>query len=970
MGSDLPERNPFPFQATTAVEEGPFVASYRPWVQTTPTLTVEPVRRLYALVRRYRESFDGWDHPEYLVGQAAFVYGPHGTGKTHAIRAAVGEAATEVEQPALLPLYVKLSSPNIASAYRRLMSQLSLGDLTDLALRFLASLAPAAGPSLTGSVEELLRDDPSALLTMFSDHVLERGLLLQAQADRLRSVVTGELDFQRALTYLLEPDLKDAAYAWLSGRTLSEQQLRQLGLSGQLDTPDQCQYGLQLLALICARAERPLVLILDQAEKFLAQPDGTAVAESIGFLHSLVEKVPEHGGLLIAAANDETWSMLPLDLRQRFGVNDIACVPLQPGQAFELLGLYILAAYGDSPPAGYRAPTPFTEPAVRKLLRNSGGNLRSLLQLAWRSFDELPPERREIDVFQVPDEVVPYDLRTAEAAVGRALWRLGPPSDDIPPGFHHAVALGNAGNLLIRVSEALFYLDEANRAADDIRAVLDAAGETGGPRRDLLVLVVIGYASPEVLHLLRPIYDDVVVYRDEESLAERLGRLVGPLDARPAGATAADYGEAYQRLAEVGWSRSVVQNNFYGEAAAVAASHDDELAAARYEELTRRWPTERERLTRRIEAVRLAREDADLDELHRVATAYYRRRWLAVTVLISAAVLTFVVLALVLPQLLLTGTAAPRLDLVSGGVVLLATIGAVAGSALARLQPSRPSSINEAHRIARQQFSRPRRALIRIALWAQRRKPRFGPDDLYSPDPYHRVGWLLIGLGRDSPSQLGEALRTERVRMIRRMLAGRLGAVLSARDLGLPADLLRDTDPTDLPYLLERYPSPYWSEVVGLPAPVRLLVSLMNGYGEGVRAGDRPVVLRRRSTDQESDPVLTAVQQLTRTMSVAVEPDPAVRQVIAAAAGTGALGAAYRKGLSLDRLLDALDSIDDHELRRARKLLSPFDGLGAGDQLTKIDEVEQLYLFVEQLLFFREGGLVVPSGRSRAISAS
>ncbi|MFF0177326.1 myosin/kinesin family protein [Micromonospora profundi] len=959
--TDLPPLNPFPVQATTSIEEGSFVRSYLSWADTTPTLTVESVRRLTVLAQRFRNSTDDQGR---ATGQAVFVYGPHGAGKTHAIRAAIGLATTEVDQPTLLPLYVKLSSPNVVNAYRRLMSQLSIADLTRLALRFLGSLTAAAGPSLSGPLEERLREDPAALLTMFNDHVVERGLLLQAQADRLRAVVTGELDFQRALTYLLEPDLKDAAYGWLQGRTISDQALRQLGLSGHLDTPDQCRYGLQLLTLICARAGQPLVLILDQAEKFLAKPDGQMITDSIGFLHSLVEAVPDLGGMLVVAANDVTWATLPTDLRQRFGTNDIFCAPAQPGQAFELLGLYILAAFPAGPPQGYRAPRPFTEPAVHKLLRNSGGNLRSLLQLAWQSFDGLTSGEQQIDVAHVPDEEIRYDRSAVDASVRRALWHLGQPGRDPREGFQYAVSVGGNSRLLIRIREAMFYLDETDRAEEDIRVRAEVIDDGGAPVLDRHVLIVIGYASSEVLHLLGQVYDDVLVYRDDASLGRQLAILAGQVGLSRTVSTPDDYLRAQDRLAQMGWSRNQAAGELGGNVADVAQRDAAERAVRRYEDLRERWSDERERLTAAISAARRERLEADLDEWYRVTTAYRRRRLLRTSVFVAVLPLLFV-LGVVGVGLGGYAVAISLLEVASIGaaavvITLVASIGAL------RLESPRPASLSEVDRIVRDRFrqrSQPVGVLRAAVLGSASPQYLAGtPADLRSPDPYRRYACLLLGLRRETSLQLSQALRTERVNIIRRALAGRLGAFMSEQHSDSLSGTLADTDPADLPYLMERFRSPQWSEVVALPASMRVLAAIGARYGGRGQQAGRSAGLRRAEQEALRERDTATLTSRPRPSRGAPEDDfdPAVRLVLATALGGGALSDAYTNGLTLDRLLRALDATNDHDLHRAASLLSPFHGLGANDHLALVDEVERLYVFVAQLLFFVEGGIIPP----------
>src|SRR5262249_25154087 len=137
-GRKFPALNPFPAQATTAIEEGSFLDSYRQWAKRTPTLQLNAVLRTTAFVARFEGS------PKVAgrrQGKAVFVHGEHGSGKTHAIRAAVGQVATENAASTLLPLYVKLSSPDFVHAYRLLMGQMSLSEMTDIALKFLGSLS-------------------------------------------------------------------------------------------------------------------------------------------------------------------------------------------------------------------------------------------------------------------------------------------------------------------------------------------------------------------------------------------------------------------------------------------------------------------------------------------------------------------------------------------------------------------------------------------------------------------------------------------------------------------------------------------------------------------------------------------------------------------------------------------------------------------------------------------------------------
>ncbi|MER5705168.1 hypothetical protein ABT023_24940 [Micromonospora sp. NPDC002296] len=980
MSAELPRLNPFPAQATTAIEEGPFAESYQRWAGATPTVALQQVRRLSLLVSRFRRSHELGG---VSSGQVAYVHGAHGAGKTHAIRAAVGQIATHPGNAQVLPLYVKLDGSDFVQAYRRLMAQLSLSDLTGLALRFLGSLSAVADPSpATADIQDDLRRDPAALLQMFDDHLLERGLLLEAQADRMRDAVRDERNFQRALTYLLEPALKEVAYDWLLGRQVSEPELRRVGISRQLDTPDQCRYGLQLLTLICERAGRPLVLILDQAEKLLLDAQERVVPEGAGLLHSLVEAIPDLKGMLIVASNDRAWNALPQDLRQRFGANDIVCSTLQPDEARDLVGRYVVASFGTQTPPGYRAPWPFSDAAMRKLLRNSGGNPRALLQLAFQSFDALDTDAKEIDESGVPDDLAVLDREGVDRAVRRVLRRLGPVTREPELGFHYAVDTPHDGRLLIRLSEAMFYTDETERAEEDVAVRLtmprSAADRMGGPATPVgiqprHVLIVIGYASTEVLHLLRDVYDEVLVYRDGESIARALAALIEGAERHGTGRyEQVDFPRLYGELADLGLDRSRNAGELRRAMLGANRRQVDSQIERRFDELAIRWPDERRRLVDRIEAVRVRREREELAEIHEVYLTYRQRTWFigSLILLVTTGV---AVIALAVGETLPTNL----LYLVAMFALALAFLVLVHGSRTRVIRAGEPASRAELDRIAADQIRHRGPALWRAPLQpflALLQQPPW--TDLRSGDPYRRYGFVLTRSRADHRRRLRAALAVERVAVIRRAVMNALGQLTEqsqhAPDL-VDVELLPRSvvphDPTaaepadvELPYRIQHQRIDAWSKIARRPPAERLLIALANL--------DRPWVGRPENRTNENTTTSAdggrgrlahpgVVGQVDR--NVRGETDPAILFVLDVARGRGAAGELYDTGLTRhpDLLLDALAEVSEGGIRRAAHLLSPFtpQGLGWHDQLHLATEIERLYLFVEQLLFFRDGGV-------------
>ncbi|MFI6628530.1 AAA family ATPase [Nonomuraea fuscirosea] len=516
--------NPFPARGTMSMEEQVRDADILDARITGPTVELPAVAGLTALVRQYLE--------QPSCGQVAFLHGEHGTGKTHTIRYALGG------ETGALRLYAKAQDGDFRALYQRLMSQMGRDRLRELSRGFQAVLA--------GEEAGLRRPpDPGRAELLFTELLVEPGAVLEAQADELGRVTDDGQEFQRALTSLLEPAMEEAAFAWLAGREITPTDAARLGVSGPMTDPNQCRHGLQLLTALCARVGRPVIIVVDQCERLvLGRPS------NLGVLHSLVERVPQEGGMLLLSGSGSVWAALPDDLRQRFGANHLETGVLSPGQALALLRAYLERAHvpGGSRSGGASGPSgrpggpgvglggpgggvgPFTEEGLRALLRLSGGNVRAFLQLAWRAFRLATAggERGTIDrrfadrvlgtgaaMRQAADRAVEGWLLDERAGYRRD-WRDGDVTAD------YAVLSASGPRLLVRIVDAVF----TAREAADLAGLMERVRARGWPAR--IVLVVAGYAAPEALPLLERAAHEVVVVRGERDL-HRLRGSVRPL---------------------------------------------------------------------------------------------------------------------------------------------------------------------------------------------------------------------------------------------------------------------------------------------------------------------------------------------------------------------------------------------------------------------------------------------------------
>ncbi|WP_157248269.1 AAA family ATPase [Nonomuraea typhae] len=514
-------RNPFPARGTMSMEEHVRDADILDTEITGPTVRLRAVARLTGLVERYLDEAAARARNS---GQAVFLHGEHGSGKTHAIRYALGQTAGRARETGALRLYVKAQDDDFVAVYRRLMSQVGRDRLRELSQRFRGVLAveQLGARSGTGTEPGLLAavlDDPDRLSLLYDELLVEPGSVLEAEAGELERVSGNGEEFQRALAALLEPANEEAAYAWFTGRELDPADEERLGVAGPLDDPDRCRYGLQLLTALCTRVGWPIIIIIDQCERpVLGRP------ANLGLLHSLVERIPQEAGMLVLAGSTAAWQALPDDLRQRFGGSHVDTSVITPGEAGKVLAAYVGNASGV---AGFQVA------AVNDLLRVSGGNIRILLQLAYRVVEAARAEgglRLMVGTDLVREVVGAAFITLADVELAVEAWLLDERAayvrdwrgDGVVADF--AVLSDVGPQLLIEVKGPVYTIAQAARLSERFK-LLEQARERGWPAR--VLLIVAGYASPAALSALRRVAHEVVVFAGVHSLDRLRGQARG-----------------------------------------------------------------------------------------------------------------------------------------------------------------------------------------------------------------------------------------------------------------------------------------------------------------------------------------------------------------------------------------------------------------------------------------------------------
>jgi hypothetical protein len=876
--ADYPVHNPFPARGTSSAEETSLPDFLRDWARHTPTAPLSSVRETERLAKDY---IRGFAHD----GGLACLYGAHGVGKTHAARHAM--AFLHSENPQTVQLYLRFQEDDFVAAYRRLVSQLPQHLLEELSQRYRDTLthdlAARAGSDQSGSGAI---DDVSA--RMIESVRVESGEMLEEQAKEIAAVTGNGPAFQRALSFLLRPEFSDAAYDWLCGRPIRADASRALGVSDQINDPLTCRYGLQLLTTLVTRAGRPFVLVLDQCEKFLLA-DGHPVRANLGILQGLVEQIPKASGMLLLLSSEAAWNHMPPDLHQRIGTGAVLMPPLAPDEARLVLSTYINASR-PGPDAGI---WPFTGAGLLELLRQSGGNIRLLLQLSWVSFDAA-----------TPGSVI--DAESVAAAAGRrgrhaTLSDLGTLVEKklLSAGLatERAEVEGRAtvfqvsdrqeSRAVIVVSEALFHEEEVAPLLHEVRP---------DRHRGFTALVATGYISPTLLDVLRKAVHQVLIADRSPAFSRQLEELVAQVTALPEPAPA-NLGETLRTLS----------SRLDDLRSAQLRAPDRDLTEVTEQPGRERppsgWQVRRTTLTGRIAEARKARAEADWEEFRKARTkvvAEYRLRRSRLVAAICATLLMVVV-----------GVATQAFATVTPASILL-TVAASIRTAVKPTTVSRPNVLLTV-----------RRDLDRLA------RELHHPGGIDSTDPVIRYARVRRENPDESHHLLLNALVAEPLALVRQAIGDRL-----AKSKLAPADCveevlhgLREGVPEILLLLTrqQQHTSPARPPRVlrDLPPELRILVALANPAS--VELADGAVA------EGPADTVLAAL---------------GVR-------GAGhPLALAYRKGSAE---LSPVE-MPPNDLRAAARLLSPLEpeGLGTYDWLPVITKVDNLYLFFEEVLYHQE----------------
>ena len=916
MSEVQPKPNPFPPQATMTLDA---MTSYR--IKGIPTaMSRVPLERLMAIQTRYLA--------DPATGRAVAIHGRHGTGKTHTILAALDVA--EKARPAgkrPLVLYVRADGPSALMLYRKLMSRWTATELAELAEYAFAGYAAeefiASRDSVDGesAATERLRNDPQVVEQAMSVGELSYTAVVNRQDDEIRRIQGRYGGFERVLLALTNPTLRHAAHRWLLAADVGADDLKRLGVAGPIEQPHEVRIGIHVLAALARRAGRPLTLAIDQVEALLRTSDGKIDGANAGLLRGVVEDIVAEQGLIMASVGHPAWQQLPPDLRQRFGPSEIEVPELSPAEAEDVLAVYRATL---SPSSKGTPIFQLTPGAERQLLVESGGNIRRFIQACHVVCSAWPPEVTEIDRAQVVEalrtaggERTP-DTSTVRSLVEKTLQRTRGVvlADHTVDGqiIDYVVMEGGRIVLAVEISRAVFGKDEAAKAVvqlDKIRSLRH--------HKPVVVLVVVGYSSPDVRSRLQDAARVVVADSDDFP-----ADLEAAVEESVPDAAVLFVDERLTQLREEMLSllkrRTVADQLVAARLDQSHARHQVGEWRAQLQQFRLQWMNEREKLEQEIDDRRAELRHRELEELasmHTQQVAGRRRR----TRDIAIAGVLLLVLAIAVAMTLFGLYYGIVLSVVTPLMVGVAAAAALFYRYVLMSDPIQPGpvqlqSIEDLKRLARQGTK----------------------SFLESPDPLVRFRAIMHNRHLDrSVHDVVSIAVSEPSAIIRRALI--TSAITRSPD-SLLDSLRRGLESSDLGGGVELIDKlgPYWSE---LPFELRIVA-----------------LVRPRSWREPS-------------MRANVDTDSWLERFLTSTAEESELVRAFER--DDDTLLAvALQEVSERTLRRAAAVFSPLeDGLGAHYWLSSSNAIKDLYFFFRKALYYLAGGVEVPTAyRSALIEAA
>jgi hypothetical protein len=545
--NEISKPNPFP-RGTVVSESGAPLADFRgnSWMKGQQLIEV------------YRENyFASQPNPGLVMG----VRGRFGSGKTHLTLQLKKDFGREplvartvyakIDHPSFLDLYKSNFAPPIMEQINTVVA-MHLAKLlrvktsgTEQAMLSLSNIAQKA-------VDEALSSSPQRVLELVEQDLLPVGGLTHA-LDTDVELASSDLtrDFLRAYIKLREPAWSKTALRWFEGDALTPEERDDLGLhTAQISNAGQARQAMRFLLEVHRKAGVPLLLCIDEFERFAVRGSSDDQRASPSFLKDLAEMFEGTGNALLVCGAEDAWRQLPGDTFDRIRRERIVEVILTDEEAKDLLGLYCRVS-------GQKLGDVFDSGVLVFLTDLSERNARRMLNISFEAFVMTAGLRKisQQDVrqaatkaladdqrFQSMDEAIVRVARTERLGVTKQFSVENVTAD-------YALAASADGPIFLLIMRSSYKTDEVSAGRSAARAVTELRRIRPGART---AVIVLGYSTAEVREQLQRVSDAVLVY-DEDRFAMELTDFLrtAPMSQSSVESKDAVYNETLQRFADI-----------------------------------------------------------------------------------------------------------------------------------------------------------------------------------------------------------------------------------------------------------------------------------------------------------------------------------------------------------------------------------------------------------------------------------
>lgn len=314
------------------------------------------------------------------------ITGKYGNGKSHTLK--YGKNLVE-DNPDSIVGYVPQPGQSFLDIYHEFMYDLGFSFFEDLAYRYLEKVIKKNSVE----VDEKILEDKDIQDAIGDGDVLLSDVIPVA-IDELKDM-SKFTDFARAFVHLVYDDNSLYAWQWISGEGLRYEQRKQMEIHTDIDDNNKAVKAFTTVKKLFHYLDYGLLCVFIDEFESIARLNSKKKQRVLNSIRHVMDMNPNGISIVIGCA-PEVWQDVMSEYHafaERIG-NEVTLKPLNQEKTNKLINQYI-ETYSEPES---ETVNPFTDDAIKKILRHSQGNIRQVISLCSRILDDaVDQQKNEID---------------------------------------------------------------------------------------------------------------------------------------------------------------------------------------------------------------------------------------------------------------------------------------------------------------------------------------------------------------------------------------------------------------------------------------------------------------------------------------------------------------------------------------------------------------------------------------------